>query len=200
MSKTRRSLSGVVGKRSSLMHMASSNANAHELATIPEPSMVSTSAHSILPIYANQGHSQPDHRAPSPPASSYFPSVSSLQTGEPQPTPGASTHFAYSTTLRRHQNEGSLGLHLHLPPKVSDIAPSVTAAGLWQKAVSAVTGQRGQDDALEGGYSLVGGRSSPPPVHREEKKDTPSARFAHWNVEVSGVTLPVLVVSCPAGK
>ncbi|KIJ66145.1 hypothetical protein HYDPIDRAFT_110324 [Hydnomerulius pinastri MD-312] len=183
MSKTRRSLSGVVGKRSSLMHMASTNANASELSTISEPSMVSTSAHSILPLYAgssNQGHSQPDHRAPSPPASSYF-SVSASQTGEPQPTPDASTHFAYSTTLRRHQAEGSLSLHL--PPKFSDIAPGVTAEGLWQKAVNVVTGQRVQDDALEGGYSLVGGRSSPPPALREEGKDTPSARFAHWSVE-----------------
>ncbi|KAF8840364.1 calcium-transporting P [Paxillus ammoniavirescens] len=183
MTTTRRSLSSVVGKRSSLMHMVSANANAIELSTIPEPSMVSTSAHSILPLYAgssNSGHPQPDHRAPSPPASSYFPSVSDTQTGEPQPTPGASTHFAYSTTLRRHQAEGSLSLHA---PKLSDITPGVTAEGLWQKAVSAVTGQRVQDDALEGGYSLVGGRTTPPLPHHEDKKDTASARFAHWSVE-----------------
>ncbi|KAF9222361.1 calcium-transporting P [Gyrodon lividus] len=184
MTTARRSLSGTVGKRSSLMHMVSTSANAIELATIPEPSMVSTSAHSILPLYANSsnpGHSQPDHRVPSPPASSYFPSVSDTQAGEPQPTPGASTHFAYSTTLRRHQAEGSLSLHL--PPKLSDITPGVTAEELWQKAVSAVTGQRAQDDALEGGYSLVRGRTTPPLTHREDQKDTASARFAHWSVE-----------------
>ncbi|KIJ06163.1 hypothetical protein PAXINDRAFT_103485 [Paxillus involutus ATCC 200175] len=183
MTTTRRSLSSVVGKRGALMPMVSASANAIELSTIPEPSMVSTSAHSILPLYAgssNPGHPQPDHRAPSPPASSYFPSVSDTQTGEPQPTPGASTHFAYSTTLRRHHAEGLLSLHA---PKLSDITPGVTAEGLWQKAVSAVTGQRVQDDALEGGYSLVGGRTTPPLPHHEDKKDTASARFAHWSVE-----------------
>jgi Ca2+-transporting ATPase len=184
MTTTRRSLSSVVGKRGALMPMVSASANAIELSTIPEPSMVSTSAHSILPLYAgssNPGHPQPDHRAPSPPASSYFPSVSDTQTGEPQPTPGASTHFAYSTTLRRHHGEGLLSLHA---PKLSDITPGVTAEGLWQKAVSAVTGQRVQDDALEGGYSLVGGRTTAPLPHHEDKKDTASARFAHWSVEV----------------
>ncbi|KAI6029164.1 hypothetical protein BKA83DRAFT_4031260, partial [Pisolithus microcarpus] len=52
-------------------------------------------------------------RSPSPPASSYFRTVSDLQDGEPQPTPGASTHFAYSTTLRRHHHEHGLGIPLH---------------------------------------------------------------------------------------
>ncbi|KAH7883388.1 hypothetical protein F5I97DRAFT_1930939 [Phlebopus sp. FC_14] len=185
MSKTRRSLPGAVGKRSSLMHMATTRTNSSELSTIPEPSMVSTSAHSILPLYAgpsHQAHSSQDYRSPSPPASSYFPTVSTLDSGEPLPAPGASTHFAYSTTLRRHHAEGSL--NLHLPPNFSDITPKVTAEGLWQRALSAVTGKKyGQDEALEGGYALVSGRSSPPPGLREEKKDTPSARFAHWSVE-----------------
>ncbi|KAF9234187.1 hypothetical protein BU15DRAFT_90076 [Melanogaster broomeanus] len=149
--------------------MASTSSNAVELSTIQESSMVSTSAHAILPLYAN-------HRAPSPPASSYFPSVSDSQIGEPQPTPGASTHFAYSTTLRRHHAEGSLSMSLHHAAKA-------LGHGLWQKAVSAVTGQRVQDDALEGGYSLVGDRPSPPPAHREDKQDTASARFARWSVE-----------------
>ncbi|KAH7919088.1 calcium-transporting P [Leucogyrophana mollusca] len=182
MSTSRRSLSGVgiERKRASLM----TTTNAHDLSAIPESPYVSTSAHSIQPLYsATQSYSQSEHRPPSPPASSYFPSVSKSQSGEPQPAPGASDHFAYSTTLRRHHNEGSLSLSLPLPQKFPDFA---SAEGLWHKAVTAVTGHQRthEDDVLENGYALVGGRVSPPPAFdRDDRRETPSARFAHCTVE-----------------
>lgn len=184
MSTSRRSLH-TSGKRPSSTHTAfPAHPNNIELSTFPEPSISSTSAHSVLYSTSSAGHPPPDPpRSPSPPASSYFPSFPDSQFGEPQPTPGASSHFAYSTTLRRHHAE-PMGL---IPQKLSDIAPGVSAEGLLQKAFGAVTGQRSRDDALENGYSLVNGRSSPR-TNRDEKRDTPSARFAHWSVEVCQIT------------
>lgn len=123
---------------------------------------------------SSTGYPPPDHiRSPSPPASSYFPSFADSEFGEPQPTPGATSHFAYSTTLRRHTDPMGLA-----PQKLSD----GSTEGLLQKALRVVTGTRSRDD--EASYSLVNGRSSPPRTIREEKRETPSARFAHWSVEV----------------
>ncbi|KAI5987636.1 hypothetical protein EDD15DRAFT_2389457 [Pisolithus albus] len=112
-------------------------------------------------------------RSPSPPASSYFPTVSDLQDGEPEPTPGASTHFAYSTTLRRHHHEHGIGIPLH--PK---LPTGVTADGLWNRIVKFLTGESSRDDGLDGGRT----RDLKAP-QRERRKETPSARFAHWSVE-----------------
>ena len=177
MSTSRRSLPAS-SKRPSSTQM---HANSIELSTFPEPSIVSTSAHSMLHSMSPASHPAPDRsRQPSPPASSYFPTFADTQFGEPQPTPGATSHFAYSTTLRRHHAE-PMGL---IPQKLSDIAPGVAAEGWLQKALGAVTGQRSRDDALESGYSLVNDHSTPLRPNREEKPDTPSARFAHWSVEV----------------
>ncbi|KAG8220490.1 hypothetical protein J3R82DRAFT_3186 [Butyriboletus roseoflavus] len=129
---------------------------------------------------SSAGYPPPDQsRPPSPPASSYFHSFADTQFGEPQPSPGASSHFAYSTTLRRHHAEPTS----LIPQKLSDIAPGVTAEGLLQRAFRTVTGERSRNDALESGYSLVNGRSSPPRTNREDKRETPSARFAHLSVE-----------------
>ncbi|EGO00590.1 hypothetical protein SERLA73DRAFT_166884 [Serpula lacrymans var. lacrymans S7.3] len=179
MSKSRRSLSGLGFERKRSM--------ANDLSAIPETPVVSTSALSFQqPMYnTGQGNSQPDHtRSPSPPASSYFPSVSQSQVGEPQPTPGANSHFAYSTQLRRHNAEGSLSI----PPNFSDIANAVAAegpTGLWNKAVNAVnvvtgvTGQRhSHSDSLDNAYIPLQVRE-----HKEERRETPSARFAHCSVE-----------------
>ncbi|KIK25809.1 hypothetical protein PISMIDRAFT_9331 [Pisolithus microcarpus 441] len=115
-------------------------------------------------------------RSPSPPASSYFRTVSDLQDGEPQPTPGASTHFAYSTTLRRHHREHGLGIPLH--PK---LPTGVTADGLWNRIVKFLTGGSSHDDGLDDGRALVDRDLKAP--QRERRRETPSARFAHWSVE-----------------
>ncbi|KAF8132000.1 hypothetical protein EV363DRAFT_1398374 [Boletus edulis] len=166
MSTSRRGLPAT-GKRAPMTHI--------ELSTIPEPSIVSTSAHSVL---NSMSSAAPDHsRPPSPPASSYFPTCGDTQYGEPQPTPGASSHFAYSTTLRRHHTEPNS----FIPQKLSDIAPGVADGNLFHKMLG--TGQLAREDTLESGYSLVNGRSTPSRMNREERRDTPSARFAHWSVE-----------------
>jgi Ca2+-transporting ATPase len=188
MSKSRRSLSGALGKRSFLMTTSSSSATASELSNIPESSFVSTSAHSILPISSTPAphvYSYSHQRSPSPPASSYFPSVSAIQSGEPQPTPGASTHFAYSTTLRRHHLKGS---GLQLSSDLSDITSSEGLPSLWQK-VKGVLARRLSDEAAENRYDLgpIGERVGQPSRLREDqdRRGTPSARFARWTVDVS---------------
>ncbi|KAG2142271.1 uncharacterized protein EDB93DRAFT_611333 [Suillus bovinus] len=185
MSKSRRSLSSAVGKRSSLMFTSSSSATASELSVVPESSVVSTSAHSILPVSSApmpQAYAYSHQRSPSPPASSYFPTVSAIQSGEPQPTPGASTHFAYSTTLRRHHAEGPV---LQLPSNFSGVTSSDGLPSLWQKA-KGVLARRLSDSTAETRYELVSaGEWSSQSRLREDRdrRDTPSARFAHWTVE-----------------
>lgn len=167
------------------MATSSSSATASELSVVPESSFVSTSAHSILPVSSTpvpQLYSYSHQRSPSPPASSYFPSVSAIQSGEPQPTPGASTHFAYSTTLRRHHLEGP---SLQISPNFNDITSSEGLPSLWQKAKGTIARL---SDGAENRYELVpaGERVSQPPSRlREdrERRETSSARFAHWTVE-----------------
>ncbi|KAI6029201.1 hypothetical protein BKA83DRAFT_4489162 [Pisolithus microcarpus] len=176
MSKNRRTASSQL-KLSHIHDLATTVPDITELSTIPEPSMVSTSAHSILPTFVGpSGLVQTPLRTSSPPASSYFPTVSALQNGEPQPTPGASTHFAYSTTLRRHHHEHSLSIPL--PPKLPH---GVTADGLWRRIVKFLTRGRSYDDGLEDGRALID-RDLPAP-QRERRRETPSARFAHWSIE-----------------
>jgi Ca2+-transporting ATPase len=128
-------------------------------------------------------HDQP--RSASPPASTYFPLLSGDSGARLRPTADAESHFAYSTTLRRHGADGS-------PISPIDIAHAVNAeaSSLWTRAVSVVTGQ-----PLEA--NLENGRVTPPPM-QEQLRDTMSARFAHCSIEVSdgtSVWVPVLVES-----
>jgi hypothetical protein len=121
-----------------------------------------------------------NQRSPSPPASAYFPLLSADHGARLRPTPDAEAHFAYSTTLRRHQSEASaLASPAHLASAVN-----AEASSLWSRAVGAITGQR-QDDH---GGGMENGRTSPA-AQREEKKDTASARFAHYSVEVCFISL-----------
>jgi P-type Ca2+ transporter type 2C len=172
MSKPRRSQGpGLDRKRSS-----------HQLTIIPESHMSTSSA---LSRPAFNGHAQGFYQADgprnsSPPASTYFPRVSLELDREPQPTPDADQHFAYSTTLRRHQREGSL---LQNPTaagfqNMANDLRSEGVAGLWRSVVHTITGRSvGQDNTLENGYAPL--RTEVEVAH----KDTPSARFAHCTVE-----------------
>ncbi|KAF9463547.1 Ca-transporting ATPase [Collybia nuda] len=115
----------------------------------------------------------PNQRSPSPPASAYFPLLSADHSARLRPTADAEAHFAYSTTLRRHQSEASaLASPAHLASAVN-----AEATSLWSRAVGAITGQR-QDDY---GGGMENGRTSPP--QRGEPRETASARFAHFSVE-----------------
>lgn len=151
------------------------------LTLIPETNMSTSSALSRPPF---NGHAQSFYqadapRSPSPPASSYFPSVSQQIGHEPQPTPDAVQHFAYSTTLRRHQWEGSL---LQSPTVgFQNMASALSSDGLarlWQRAVSTVTGQPvNHAESMENGYAPLGTEVEVAHTH------TPSARFAHVTAE-----------------
>ncbi|KAF9012607.1 Ca-transporting ATPase [Cyathus striatus] len=120
-------------------------------------------------------------RTPSPPASAYFPMLSADAQSRLRPTADAEHHFAYSTTLRRHHSEGAA---LASP---ADFAAAVNAeaSSLWSRAVGAITGQqRPQQQLLPHAYERVeNGRVSPLAPIREEKKDTLSAKFAHYSVD-----------------
>ena len=112
----------------------------------------------------------PPPRSDSPPASAYFPLLAADRDSDSarlRPIPDAESHFAYSTTLRRHHPEGH---------HTADIAQVVNAeaVSLWSRVVSHITGQpissRDEDD-------FPHGRVDP-------KRDTASARFAHCSAEV----------------
>jgi P-type Ca2+ transporter type 2C len=110
-------------------------------------------------------------RGDAPPASSYFPTLCEEEHSEPQPTPEAQAHFAYSTTLRRHRREDSFG-------KMGVREADTDVQSLWTKAIGYITGQEGERyERLENGHAE-------PPSTYEERRNTFSARFAHSTVEV----------------
>jgi len=114
-------------------------------------------------------------RSPSPPASAYFPLLSADGTNQLRPTPNAEQHFAYSTQLRRHQNEAAAAL---ASPAVFAAAVEAEATSLWSRMVSWVTGQKTNE------YQVVEDqeRTSVPP--QEDRRDTPSAHYAHISAQV----------------
>ena len=118
----------------------------------------------------------PNPRSPSPPASAYFPLLSAQDTtSRLRPTPDAEAHFAYSTTLRRHQSDTAAAL---ASPAEFAAAVNAEASSLWTRTINTITGRRTDD------YQLVG-RDTPPITQRQETKDTASGKFAHLTVEVS---------------
>ena len=113
-------------------------------------------------------------RSPSPPASAYFPLLSADTDARFRPTADAESHFAYSTTLRRHQSEGAAALK---SPAVFAAAVNAEACSLWSRVINFITGQRNNDyHRVENGMAAV---------NTNEAKDTASAKFAHCAVEVS---------------
>ncbi|KAF5375534.1 hypothetical protein D9615_009193 [Tricholomella constricta] len=138
---------------------------------------VSTMSINSVASTSSASHRQLYHpnRSPSPPASAYFPLLSADSSARLRPTPDAEAHFAYSTTLRRHQSEASaLASPAHLANAVN-----AEAQGLWSRAVGFVTGQRPEHE-----YTAVveNGRVTPP-SQREPHAITASAQFAHTSVD-----------------
>ncbi|KAL0569574.1 High affinity Ca2+/Mn2+ P-type ATPase-like protein [Marasmius crinis-equi] len=105
-------------------------------------------------------HSPVTGRSASPPASAYF------QNGQENltPTADAGSHFAYSTTLRRHHVEDS-----------AEVLLAHEAQGLWDKVLGWFngTGEQKSQDVEE----------RIPLQHRKREQDTPSAKFAHTSIE-----------------
>lgn len=116
-------------------------------------------------------------RPESPPASAYFSGFAGPH-DEPLPTPDASAHFAYSTTLRRHNVEAAASSEQRegfgsLQPLVS----RVQEAGGWiMNLADGVRGGRSREDTVENGWG------DPSHSHRPHR-ETPAAKYAHLPVE-----------------
>jgi Ca2+-transporting ATPase len=127
---------------------------------------------------AGRAYAQLSQREPSPPASAYFADYTSTET-EPVGTDDASSHFAYSTTLRRHSMEAgsplSYGNSSSTFQSIGRIV-SQESAGLLDRFISGVAGPPREAHRPE----VLGGS------RRSEKPDeeTPSSVYAHWNIEV----------------
>ncbi|KIJ51258.1 hypothetical protein M422DRAFT_244442 [Sphaerobolus stellatus SS14] len=127
-----------------------------------------------MPVSRNGGYNavpaQP--RPDSPPASAYFSGFSGPH-DEPTPTPGAQAHFAYSTTLRRHNVDGQEAQPFG---PLQPLMTSVEEAGGWFKRFSkGILGGDSREDTMENGFERTQGTRPP--------KDTPSAKYAHMTVE-----------------
>ncbi|TFK44983.1 Ca-transporting ATPase [Crucibulum laeve] len=144
------------------------------LTAIPITSPIAASSSSNIYHYNPSSAHANTTRSPSPPASAYFPLLSADTQARLRPTADAESHFAYSTTLRRHQSEGAA---LASP---ADFAAAVNAeaSSLWTRAMNAISGQNPPEY-----QSLENGRATPPVVQREERRDTLSSQFAHYSIE-----------------
>ncbi|TFK65556.1 calcium-transporting ATPase [Pluteus cervinus] len=110
-------------------------------------------------------------RSPSPPASTYFPLLSTDATARLRPTPDAGAHFAYSTTLRRHPAEATS------PTRIAQ-AVEAEAANMWSRVVTAVTGDESNIDNSSRYEPL------PPAEPRQETNgDTVSSKFCRVSVD-----------------
>ncbi|KAF5365950.1 hypothetical protein D9758_006720 [Tetrapyrgos nigripes] len=128
--------------------------------------------YSSLPSINNSGHIFGGHgrRSPSPPASAYFPMLNSDD--HLRPTPDADSHFAYSTTLRRH----SEGTSLTSP---EDLVQE--ASGLWSRIVKIITGDPQPTSVEQDPENDAQSRLEQ--LKHEDRKNTASAKFAHSSVE-----------------
>jgi hypothetical protein len=133
-------------------------------------------------------------RSPSPPAASYFTFLSGDANDRLQSTPDAESHFSYSTTLRRHHSDGAALTSPH------DFVTAVgnEATSMWKRAILAVTGQPDQDADVLPTTTTAPPNGRPPSVgalQKEEKKDTISAKFAHYSIEVCLFLHPLCIVT-----
>ncbi|KAJ2928625.1 hypothetical protein H1R20_g8434, partial [Candolleomyces eurysporus] len=134
----------------------------------------SSSAHFYRnPQHSANGHGSHFHglpRSDSPPASAYFPLLSADGTNRLRPTPNAEQHFAYSTQLRRHQTDAASAL---ASPAVFAAAVNAEATGLWTRTVNFITGRNTHE------YQAVDDQEDSAGPPKEDRRDTPSAHFAH---------------------
>ena len=136
----------------------------------------------------------------SPPASAYFQGFTGTE--EPTASEDASAHFAYSTTLRRH-NTLDLGLgHLghssgggSATAKLSSLGRIVSNEGaeFLGRVISGVSGRQSTEAyRMEEGASLMNGNGDATAANGFAEKgseETPSSIFAHSSIEVR---LPVV--------
>ncbi|KAF8588832.1 Ca-transporting ATPase [Ramaria rubella] len=116
-------------------------------------------------------------RTDSPPASAYFTGFSGPH-DEPLPSAGAQAHFAYSTTLRRHNVDAVTPLENQAFGPLQPLVSTVEEAGGWIKRVmDGVSGGPSSEERLENG------RGDREQVHQSSHSETPSAKYALLSVE-----------------
>lgn len=152
------------------------------LTTIPITSPVgSSSAYYRTQPPTTPSANAPAGRVPSPPASTYFPLLSADANDRLRPTADAESHFSYSTTLRRHHSDGAA---LTSPHQFA-AAVEAEATSLWKRALLAVTGEPNQNaDVLPTTNARPQQAAPVGALQKDDKKDTISAKFAHYSVEV----------------
>ncbi|KAL1745521.1 hypothetical protein HDZ31DRAFT_63015 [Schizophyllum fasciatum] len=140
-------------------------------------------------------------REDSPPASAYFTNLRDDTDTTPRPAPGAEEHFAYSTTLRRHQQHslipgsasaaslGGFGLENRTHASAFPFREPSNAQDMWartrafvRRAVAHITGQPEYErvDYSAGRTVFDAGDTE---LEHVERKDTLSARYAHTSIE-----------------
>ena len=111
-------------------------------------------------------------RSDTPPASAYFLTKQGDDNSEPQPiVADAGSHFAYSTTLRRHQ----------YPLTSPSSAIQNITQGDWQGALDSLS--RGASSLDRTRPNRVPNTPEGPGTQRNAP-DTPSSKFSHSTIEV----------------
>lgn len=116
-------------------------------------------------------------RQPSPPASAYFSGFTGIE--EPRATKDADAHFAYSTTLRRHNTEHNF-VNGASSSKIQSIGRIVgeESVGLLDRVISHVSGQQSLENRPDDRRANGLGQSE------KSARETPSAIHAHSTLEV----------------
>jgi Ca2+-transporting ATPase len=159
------------------------------------PQAISSSSRAPRRIYArpamtyvntNNPYLPVHQRPPSPPATAYFSGFQNENESqdaalgmqrEPTAHTDAQAHFAYSTTLRRHQVD-SAG-YAATPIRPDFLADGFTT--LLGKAQRAWDNWRsgGEDELLESGWG-----EREPATEEEHPREGKSGQFASWSIEV----------------
>jgi len=110
-----------------------------------------------------------------PPASSYFLTTQGSDNAEPQPiVADAGSHFAYSTTLRRHNYELT-------NPRA---AIQNISHGNWQGALDSFSRGTSSRPSLDQPHPNHVPHSSKGPGTQQNTPETPSSKFSHSTIEV----------------
>lgn len=135
-------------------------------------SFSTASSLSRQPLNGRNAYSALSPRSPSPPASHFYPPSNEIDEDA-----ATNTHFAYSTTLRRHHPDGPLQLtHSRSGSlgRLADIRHALSSEGavFWDRVVSTVTGQQSVEQHEDNGS-----------LYTRQTLETPSSIYAHSSVE-----------------
>jgi Ca2+-transporting ATPase len=116
-------------------------------------------------------------RHPSPPAQAYFESAND-GTSAPHPiSPDAGSHFAYSTTLRRHGVGDSPTAGRRMSLEAAGGLVDKVWGGTWNR-------EGGAPSSVENGYGAEAAGMGMEPLRGKHADDTVSAKYAHMSIQV----------------